>query len=182
MPFSVRSTLRRQAAVLGLTLLLAASAAGQELPETSDRPDTPAAAAAALVGLDAGRPQDLIILLDAKGVEEEAAMRRMGVPFDDDAVLRFKAGRFRELKEVVSPLLASGETEILREYVHLPMTFVRFRSRRALEQLLRGGETVAVYEDRRMYPHLSYSLPFIGQPPLASPTAPEPARLRPSRP
>lgn len=167
MPFSVRSTLRRQAAVLGLTLLLAAAAAGQELPEASDRPGTPGAAAAALAGLDAGRTQDLIILLDAEGVEEEAAMRRMGVPFDDDAVLRFKAGRFRELKEVLSPLLASGETEILREYGHLPMTFVRFRSRRALEQLLRRGETVAVYEDRRIYPHLSYSLPFIGQPPLA---------------
>ena len=171
MQLNVRSAAALGAAILGLAVSCPSFAAGQgEGGAFVVPPEVAGVAAKALAGLDAGRPQELIVLFDADRVEEEAAGRRRlaGLRFDDDGLLRFRAEKYRRLKEALAPGVASGETEMLRDYGHLPMVFARFRTRGALERLLRRGEAVAVYENREMHPHLAYSLPFISQPPLAA--------------
>jgi len=171
MPCSPRYAATIGVAILVLTCYCPSFAAGQGEGAVAESPFAPAGSAAvkALTELNVGRPQELIVLFDSDLIEEEAAQRRRqgGLVFDDDNVLRFKAQRFRRLKEALAPGVGSGQTEIVRDYGHLPMTFARFRTRGALEELLRRPETVAVYENREMFPHLSYSLPFINQPPLA---------------
>ena len=140
----------------------------------AEPPSQPAAPAApvehALALLEAGEAQDLLVLFDPDQVEAEAAelRRRARLSFDDGRVLAFKREGFRRLKEGLAELAASGEADILREYINLPMSLVRFRSRGALEKLLKKSGTSAVYQDAKIYPHLAYSLPFIKQPPLSA--------------
>lgn len=131
----------------------AAGTAGKQLPAAvGDR-------------LARGMPQNVIVLLDDDDIEREAGRRRTlsGIEVDDEALLSFKAGRYRDLKLRTDALLPSGDGETVEEYRHLPMAVKRFRSRKALEALLAGPTVKAVYEDRPMLPHLAYSLPFIGQ-------------------
>jgi len=171
MPLSKKSAGRRVFAILGLALAFSicqrASFAecGGPPGAPPGLPQAAKAAAAALSELEAGRPQDLIILFDAGQIENEAAGRRRkaGLKHDDEVILRFKAARFRQLKESVTAGLAPG-AEILQDYSHLPMSFMRFRSRAALDQVLSRAETVATYENKAIFPHLTYSLPFINQP------------------
>jgi len=166
---------RSIAAIFGLTLVFVichdpcCAAQGGTPGTPAGPPETAKAPAGVLAQLDAGRPQDLIILFDAGGIDTEAVKRRSraGLKHDDEGILRFKAKRFRQLKASVTAVLAPGTTEILQDYSHLPMSFQRFRSRAALEQVLRRAEIVAAYQNKAIYPHLAHSLPFISQPALA---------------
>jgi subtilisin family serine protease len=117
-----------------------------------------------------GEAQDLIVLFDDADVENEAtALRRTGKKeFDDDAVLAVRRERYRTIKQSVRLKRQSGDIDDLRDYDHLPMLLVRANSRAALDRLLADPRVKAVYEDLPVYPHLAYSLPFIGQPAVAS--------------
>jgi len=128
------------------------------------------APAEVLSALDAGKPQDLLVLFDDASIEAEAVRRKKtkGIRFDDQTVLSFRAKSYRELKKGPLSVLPSGEGEIIKDYSHLPLSFHHFRSRKALELLLARPEVVAVFENRPIQPTLTYSLPFIGQPATAS--------------
>ena len=116
--------------------------------------------------LDSGVPQDVIVLYDDQEVEKESeGMRRKGrLKHDDETILAHKVRRYRDLKDTVETGFTTDETETVADYSHLPMTFKRFRSRTALQKFLLRPGVKAVYENRPIYPHLTYSLPFIGQP------------------
>ncbi len=114
----------------------------------------------------AGVPQELIVLYDDRDVEIEAAARRdrARLSFDNDAILSFRAGRYREIKQRVESVMLPGEVELVQDYSFLPMSFLRFKSRPALERFLARPEVMAVYENRPIYASLAQSLPLINQP------------------
>jgi hypothetical protein len=116
--------------------------------------------------LAAGVPQEVIVLYDDRDVETEAAARRdrAHISHDDDTILFFRAARYREIKHQAEVAMLPGEAERVQDYTHLPMSFVRFKSRPALERFLARREVVAVYENRTIYPSLARSLPLINQP------------------
>lgn len=90
--------------------------------------------------LASGAPQEAIILLDDGAAAKSHAI---GAIKADDGGL-------------------------ITDYTHLPMFFARVRSERALERLLAVPGVLAVYENRTIRPHLSQSLPMIGQTALPS--------------
>jgi hypothetical protein len=120
--------------------------------------------------LDIGTPQDMIVLYDDRDIElESEGMRRKGeLKQDDDAIRTFKSARYRELKKSAEAGFAPEEAEEAADYAHLPMKLLRFHSRAALEKFLQQPAVKAVYENGPVYPHLTYSLPFIGQPAVAA--------------
>ncbi|ABQ26776.1 IPTL-CTERM sorting domain-containing protein [Geotalea uraniireducens] len=119
--------------------------------------------------LDQGATQKLIVLFDDSAIEREVAANRSrtGIEHDDDAILAFRASRYRELKSRAEPAELSGEVETVKDYSHLPMSFKRFKNRRSLEKFLALPEVTAVYENRPIYPTLAQSLPLIKQPATA---------------
>jgi uncharacterized repeat protein (TIGR01451 family) len=123
-----------------------------------------------VAALAAGEPQEVIILYDDRDIEAEAANRRHAAELtsDDQAILDFKAERYRQVKAAADARLPSSEAQTIGEYSHLPMSFKRLRSRAAFDMLLADPHVVAVYENRPVYPVLTRSLPLINQPQVAS--------------
>ncbi len=124
--------------------------------------------AAILERIATGAAQDVIVLYDDRDIETEAGTyrNRSGEKYDDARILAFKAGQYQQRKQQVD-LELTGDGATVTDYSNLPMAKKRFRTRQALERLLANPQVVAVYEDRPIYPHLAYSLPFIGQPSVA---------------
>ena len=120
--------------------------------------------------LSAGAPQELIIEFDDTVVNEEVATRRakVGLVRDDASILALRATRYRALKGQVLPGLPRGEFDTLIEYSHLPMSFLRIRSRRALDALSQHAGVKAIYINEKKYPILAQSLPLINQSSVAS--------------
>lgn len=116
--------------------------------------------------LAAGRPRELIVLYEDRDIEADASnARTSGRLMDDDREIRgYKADRYRQRKRGVEGTLSPDEADSLIEYVHLPMSFLRFHSRAALRKVTDRTEVRAVFENRPVYPALTYSLPFIHQP------------------
>ena len=116
--------------------------------------------------LASGIPQEMIVLYDDRDVETEATARRdrAHLPHDDDAILSFRAARYRDIKQRAEGAMLSTEAERVQDYSHLPMSFIRFKSRAALERFLSRPEVLAIYENRPIYPSLAQSLPLINQP------------------
>ncbi len=116
--------------------------------------------------LAAGQPQDLMVRFDDAAIEAEAAGLRgaAAVPHDTPEILAVKAARYTAQKGEVLSTLPPGEFDTLRDYSHLPMAFIRFRSANALARLLERFDVVAVQEDEAHRPFLTQSLPLIGQP------------------
>jgi uncharacterized repeat protein (TIGR01451 family) len=133
-------------------------------------PSRPKAPATVLQRLNAGTPQNLIVLFDDSTVEEEVKSMRLsrGLVHDDATVLELKATRYRDIRQRVLKALPSGEFETRREYDYLPMAFLRLRTRAALDRLLERPDVVAVYENRPLYQQLTESLPLIDQPEAAT--------------
>ena len=93
-------------------------------------------------------------------------------PFDllakrfDQVALKRRSERLQNVKAVALRRLEVGVAEVLREFEHLPMNFMRVRDADALIRLLRQDEVKAVYELRRVEP-LAANLDLIGQPQTA---------------
>ncbi len=116
-------------------------------------------------------PQEFIVLYDDSQIEAEAESMRQssGLLYDDDAITEFKASAFANLKHRVHGLLATEDLEVLQDYSHLPMAFVRFWTPQALLHLLERSEVVAVYENRTIYyQQVPADLTLINQPQAAS--------------
>ena len=116
--------------------------------------------------LDAGRPRELIVLYEDRDIEADASRARASrrLREDDQEIRSYKADRYYQRKRDVEGTLSPGEADSLIEYGHLPMSFLRFRTRAALQKVTGRTEVRAVFENRPIYPSLTYSLPFIHQP------------------
>src|SRR6185369_6726635 len=150
--------IRRNCILTGFYILLWCPYAGAV--SLSEVPD------AIVKRLDSGVPQDIIVLYDDREAEKESEemRRKAALKHDDEAILAFKARQYRNLKDRAEAGFTRDETETLTDYTHLPMEFKRFRSRAALQKFISRPEVEAVYENKPIYPHLAYSLPFVNQP------------------
>lgn len=118
----------------------------------------------------AGQAVDLIVEYQSQAVEQAAATmrQRAGLVHDDAGILALKAQRYQAIKLGVDRTIARPGIEMLRDYSHLPMAYKRFHSMAALRALLANPAVKAVYPNREFHPVLAVSLPFIGQPAVAS--------------
>ncbi len=167
--------MRRSCPTARVVILVAIAALGiastmsqaqvRERPRPEDKIPGPV-----LSALASGEEQDVIIVFDDGAIEQQAATMRRSARMltNDQGVLDFKSTRFSDLKQAVLGSLATGGTSVLREYSHLPMSFVKVHSNDALMELASRPEILAVYEDEIMYRALAQSLPLINQPQVAA--------------
>lgn len=154
--FTARSMSVRAAAAA--TLLWLGGVQAAELPSV------------ALPRLLAGDPVELVIEYEAAAVEKEAESRRKLLPrrSDDAAILALRVARYRALRDQVDAAVGAAAGERLKDYVHLPMTFRRFRSLAAARAYAAHPGVKAVYANEELYPVLTQSLPLVGQPAVAA--------------
>ena len=150
-------------------LLLVATGASQAAP-TVTASWAQKAPPGVMQSLAQGEPQALIVLFDDTAVQREAEnmRRRLGVKTHTGPVQAMKAARYQSLKVRASNALPAGQHEMLIDYSHLPMAFMRFRSAAGLQAFLQRADVVAVYRDEKKYPILTQSLPLINQPPVVA--------------
>jgi uncharacterized repeat protein (TIGR01451 family) len=75
-----------------------------------------------------------------------------------------RAEMHRAIKEQMLTAVEDKDLERLKQYDQLPMLAVRVRNVAALERLAARSEVLEIYEDIKLYPIVSQSLPLIGQP------------------
>ncbi len=124
-----------------------------------------------LQSLGAGRTQDVIVLFDDSSIQNEAETMRenLGVNHDTPGILEMKKAEYSALKRRVLGFLPAGGQEILQDYSHLPMMFMRIDSMSGMEQLLGRPEVVRVYENGVKFPiAVPSNLALINQPQVAS--------------
>lgn len=116
--------------------------------------------------VQAGEVRELLVLFGDAAIDTELEhhLSLRALRAEDAAATALRAARYRALKTRALSALPALDTELRRDYRHIPMAFLRFRDAGALLRLLARGEVVAVYEDTRLYPHLVETLPLIGQP------------------
>lgn len=121
-------------------------------------------------GLAAGQAQEVIVLFDSRAAEEEAAFLRKqaGLPYEPPAILARKAEQYAATKRNALAALAPGDHEVLRDYSHLPMVFLRLRTPEALQRLMARREVEAVFVNEAYRRLLAESLPLINQPAVAA--------------
>lgn len=116
--------------------------------------------------VQAGEVLELLVLFGDAAIDTELE-RHLGqraLKAEDAAATALRAERYRALKARALSAMPEKDLELRRDYRHIPMAFLRFRDAGALLRLLARGEVVAVFEDTRLYPHLTETLPLIGQP------------------
>jgi len=121
-----------------------------------------------LQNITAGKSQDVIVLFDDSSVQYEAAKLRgeIGAVHDTPAVLELKRVGYSKLKQVVIGAAITGEEEILGDYSHLQMIFMRIDTRDALDRLVARPEILKVFENGENYPVVTPppDIVFINQP------------------
>lgn len=142
-----------------LFLLFFAAGASAQMPGEEKAPPS------VINNVASGQPQDIIVLFDDTAIQEEAAVlrRNIGADYDTPEVLAVKRARYNEMKQRVFSRFFYGEHEMLRDYSHLPMVFMKVKTQSGLAQLLERPEVVKVYENGIKYPVLAQSLPLIKQ-------------------
>jgi len=120
--------------------------------------------------LAAGKFQDLIVEFEHQDIRGEAADKRQArrLRFNDNQIAAFKAARYRARKKRSFDVIQQSEFKIIQDYKHLPLAFVRIKSKRAAELLGLLPEVKSLHVNQKFYPHLSESLPFINQPDLCA--------------
>ncbi len=120
--------------------------------------------------MNAGTSQDFIVVYDDSATQNEAQILAlgMGLALHHSSIIEHKAARYAEKKQEIHSVFGSHEATVLKDYSHLPLSFVRFHSRDALDKLLADPGVVGVYEDTVERLALAESLPLIGQPQVAA--------------
>jgi chitodextrinase len=128
------------------------------------------ASAQLLQKMDTAAQQDLIVVYDDASIEAEAqAMQsEQGLSARHQRVIEHKVARYASRKQSSLSDLRADEVEVLKDYSHLPVNFVRVRSRQTLDRLLAQPGVVGVFEDRLEQKMLAQSLPLVGQPQVAA--------------
>jgi subtilisin family serine protease len=118
-----------------------------------------------------GQPQEVILLFDDGSTPSMERLRpglgegdALGGYFDVDSSAR----AVKSLKDQVLPGLQRDGIEILRDYRHFPMTFVRIPDVARFDAISLHPRVKAVFENRLESPLLKQSLPLIGQPAVAA--------------
>ena len=134
------------------------------------QPVSKVAPASALKALSGGEPADLIVEFSDTSVRRMAADLRAsaGVALDTREIVEWKAAQYAAIKSAAMETISEGDIETLRDYSHLPMAFLRVRSRAALDRLMASKEVVGIYADQTHRKLLSESRPLIGQPSAAA--------------
>jgi subtilisin family serine protease len=111
------------------------------------------------------QPQKLMIVYEDSLIQQEAKTRRQQahLPFDDAAILDWKAKRFYRLKQQVLSSVGQLQVWVVRDYSHLPMNVLRFEDSNALTTFSQLPGVKAIYEIKTYFPALSESLPLISQ-------------------
>lgn len=115
-----------------------------------------------------GELRELLVLFGDAAIDQEIEqhLSQRALKTEDAAATALRAERYRALKARALSALPATDTEMRRDYRHIPMAFLRFRDASAVLRLLARDEVVAAFEDTRLYPHLTETLPLIGQPPV----------------
>ena len=123
-----------------------------------------------LESLDAGQTQDLIVIYDDSKIQKEAANLRttQTISQHNAQVLSFKVAQYAQKKQQVLSTVGKSGIQVIKDYSHLPMSFVRFPSKAALVNLLANSDVVRVYKNEIRKPSLNQSLALIEQPPVAA--------------
>jgi len=84
--------------------------------------------------LAAGQFQDLIVEFEHQDIREEAAewRRTKRLRFNDNQIAAFKTARYRARKKRTFDAVQQAELDVIKDYKHLPLAFVRIKNRRAL--------------------------------------------------
>ena len=116
--------------------------------------------------VQAGEMREVLVLFEATTIDPVSAgsLRQRAQKAGDPTAIALRAERYRTLKSRTLSALPLGDMELLRDYRHIPMAYVRVRNADALLRLLARAEVVAVFENKPLYLHLTQSLPLIGQP------------------
>lgn len=140
--------------ILPLLLLFATAAYAAPLPDE------------ALRRLRSGQAVDLIVEYHAAEVEQSAVAMRSRAPrrIDDDATLKFKVARYREIKDANDAPRATRDISHLADYRHLPLALKRFATLAAAQAYADQPGVKALYEDAPLYAVTAQSLPLINQP------------------
>jgi uncharacterized repeat protein (TIGR01451 family) len=119
--------------------------------------------------LQAGQAVDFIIEYESTAIEKEAANRRQLNPdhVDDEKILDYKSTQYKLLKQQVDSELPSTDLIKVKEYSHLPMSFLHVSSLAALAGLRAHSKIKAIYENGQAHRVLAQSLPLIYQPAVA---------------
>ena len=131
----------------------------------------PAVPSGVMEALMARKSQDLIIEFDSSVVQAEANKQRQAAHLQKESpeILTFKAARYRDIKRSSLAKLRPSEHQVIRDYSHLPMVFVRLKHASALKALLADPALKAIYMDEIKRPVLdSSSLSLVTQPAVAS--------------
>ena len=118
-----------------------------------------------------GHSQDVIVVFDDTAIQNEAEnlQARTGVLSRHRSVIDYKARRFAEAKRSILSAFDSSEVTELKQYSHLPISFIRVHSVKALDMLLSNPGVHAVFDDKiSQAAMLAQSLPLIGQPQAAA--------------
>ncbi|MDE3010440.1 MAG: S8 family serine peptidase [Pseudomonadota bacterium] len=119
--------------------------------------------------LASGQAIELIVEYAADDVEREAASQRRarGLVHDDDALTALRSARYAARKAELAGSVAS-DSDGVQDYDHLPMETRRFRTAAGLHRLLADPRVRGVNVPRHLFPVLTHSLPFIGEPTAAA--------------
>ncbi len=150
---------------LFLHLLIAAAASGGPFPGQEKVRHAEVMEKAAR-----GEPQDLIVVFDQSAAMQQALSLRAFSRADHDTpdILREKSRIFRNKKQEALNVLTTDDAEMIEDYDHLPVIFLKVKSRKALERLAAQPEVVGIFENRKYSLFLNESLPLIGQPAVAA--------------
>ena len=120
--------------------------------------------------LEAGQFQEVIVEFEHQDIRAEAAVQRQArrLKFNNNQIIAYKAARYLARKKRVFDAIRVADFKTIRDYKHLPLAFVRVKSKRAAERLGSLPEVKAIHLNQVFYPHLTESLPFINQPDLCA--------------
>ncbi|MBI5074886.1 MAG: carboxypeptidase regulatory-like domain-containing protein [Nitrospirae bacterium] len=123
-----------------------------------------------LEAVAAGQSEEIIVLFDDIAVQNEAATMRsaIGSSHDTSEILEVKKARYEVLKQEIMGILPVGEQEVITDYSHLPMVFMRVDSLNSMQRLLSQPGVLKIFPNGVKYPVLTSSLPFINQPQVAA--------------
>lgn len=126
--------------------------------------------AAVIEKAERGEVQDLIVVFDDNAAVQRAAVMRSasGANHDTPDILREKSLLYGAKKQEVVDSLTTDDAEVIDDYEHLPMMFLRVKSMKGLEKLSSQPGITGIYENGQYTLMLNESLPLIGQPQAAS--------------
>ncbi|MCX7164154.1 MAG: S8 family serine peptidase [Rhodocyclales bacterium] len=155
------SRLAKLAVTFIVSIFLSADFAYAQIPGSiSGKPSLPQ-------GVQNGRRNitDFIVVYDDKAIQKESKQMQvqMGFPSHHQQIIDHKANRYSDKKREIHSTFGSHEITVVKEYSHLPLSFVRVHSKNALARLLSSPGVASLHEDRVERLALAESLPLIWQ-------------------